>query len=226
MRMKFDPSVYLVIGKDFTGGRDLVELVVEAVQGGVTMVQLREKEANACEFLDLARALKQALASKSVPLLINDNVEIARAIAADGVHLGQTDLPYAEARRLLGPNACIGLSIETREQALQAEVLDVDYLGVSPVFPSASKSDTATPWGLDGLNWLRAHTRHPLIGIGGITAENAASVIRAGAHGVAVISAIASAPSPRQAAQSLQCAVHSAFCNPNSDAREIPQSQT
>lgn len=224
MRMKFDPSVYLVIGKDFTGGRNLIELVVEAVQGGVTMVQLREKEANACEFLDLARALKQALVSTGVPLLINDNVEIARAIAADGVHIGQSDLPYAEARRLLGPDACIGLSIETREQALQAEALDVDYLGVSPVFPSASKSDTATPWGLEGLHWLCAHTRHPLIGIGGITEENVASVIRAGAHGVAVISAIASASSPRQAAQSLQRSVRSVLCNPSSDAGQIPKS--
>ncbi len=201
--MSRDLSVYLVIGRDFTAGRDLLEVVAEAVAGGVTLVQLREKEANLREFTELARALKTLLAPTRTPLFINDDVTVARSVGAEGIHLGQSDLPVAEARRLLGPAIRIGLSVENRQQALAAEALEVDYLGISPVFPSASKTDTAPPWGLEGLAWARAHSRHRLVGIGGIHQANAAGVIRAGADGVAVISAIASAPSPRQAAEEL-----------------------
>lgn len=208
--MNHDLSVYLVIGRDFTQGRDLVMLVSQAVAGGVTVVQLREKDLPAREFTDLARALKTALAPTRTPLFINDNVEVARLVGAEGIHLGQSDLPVAEARRLLGPAVRIGLSVESREQALAAEALELDYLGVSPVFPSASKLDTETPWGLDGLAWLRAHSRHRLVGIGGINACNAAQVIRAGADGVAVISAIGSAPSPRDAARELSGIIRAA----------------
>ncbi|MDD5349532.1 MAG: thiamine phosphate synthase [Chthoniobacteraceae bacterium] len=205
--MKADLRVYLVIGADFTGGRALVNLVLEAVAGGVTCVQLREKTADPRAFAAEAAALKTALAPTGVPLLINDNIAVARASGADGVHLGQSDLPCAEARRILGPGACIGLSIETRAQALAAAALDADYLGVSPVFPSASKTDTAAPWGLDGLRWLRERVEKPLVAIGGITIGNAGAVARAGAHGIAVISAIGSAPSPRAAAAALRRAV-------------------
>ena len=205
--MKLDPSLCLVVGRDHTCGRDLCALVLEAVAGGVTMVQLREKEANFTEILELARALKAALAPTGVPLFINDSVEIARLSGADGIHLGQSDMPCQEARQILGPGVKIGLSVETRAQALTAETLDVDYLGVSPVFASTSKSDTGAPWGLDGLRWLRDHSRHVLIGIGGIIPGNASQVLHAGAHGIAVISAICAAPSPCAAAQSLRHAV-------------------
>jgi len=205
--MKFDPSLYLVVGRSFTCGRELPELVAEAVAGGVTMVQLREKEADLREFVALAEVLKQTLLPTGVPLIINDSVEVAQRVGADGVHLGQSDLPAGEARRILGSSAYIGLSVETKEQALRAETLEVDCLGVSPVFASSSKTDTGTPWGLDGLSWLRAHSRHVLVGIGGITPDNAGSVLRAGAHGVAVISAICSAPSPGSAAKSLRQAI-------------------
>jgi thiamine-phosphate pyrophosphorylase len=202
--MSGDLSVYLVIGRDFTRGRELINLVAEAVAGGVTLIQLREKEADLREFTELAQALKCALAPTRTPLFINDAVEVAQIVGAEGVHLGQSDLPVAEARRRLGPLVRIGLSVDTRAQALAAEALEVDYLGVSPVFASASKTDTAEPWGLDGLAWLRAHSRHRLVGIGGIHPANAAEVIRAGADGVAVISAIASDPSPRLAAAELR----------------------
>lgn len=208
--MRFDPSVYLVVGRDFTRGRELPGLVAEAVEGGVTMVQLREKEADSREFLELAFLLKRTLAPFGTPLIINDSVEIARCVGSEGVHLGQSDMPVAEARRLLGPDVWIGLSVETRTQAVEAEALAVDYLGVSPVFASASKTDTGTPWGLDGLEWLRAHSRHALVGIGGITPGNAGSVITSGAQGVAVISAICNAPSPRGAAETLCQAVRAA----------------
>jgi len=205
--MKFDPSLYLVVGQEFTNGRNLAELVAEAVAGGVTMVQLREKRANLREFTELARALKSALAPSGVPLIINDSVEIAQCIGAQGVHIGQSDMPYAQARRILGPAAYIGLSVETIDQAQEAEALDVDYLGISPVFASASKQDTGTPWGLEGLSQLREHSKHCLVAIGGITTENAGRVIRAGAHGIAVVSAICSAPEPRRAAATLRDAL-------------------
>ncbi len=205
--MTSDLSVYLVIGRDFTLGRDLLRLVAEAVAGGVTLVQLREKEATPREFAELARALKAMLTPTRTPLFINDNVEIAHLVEAEGVHLGQSDLPVARARELLGPGVRIGLSVETRAQALAAETLDVDYLGVSPIFATPSKTDTGAPWGLDGLAWLRAHSRHRLVAIGGINASNAGQIIRAGADGVAVISAIASAPDPCQAAGALSQAV-------------------
>lgn len=211
--MRADLSVYLVIGADFTAGRELISLVLEAVAGGVTLVQLREKTADLRAFTAEATALKAALAPTGVPLLINDNVAVAQASGADGVHLGQSDIPCTEARRLLGPGACIGLSVETRAQALETEALGADYLGVSPVFPSASKTDTTVPWGLDGLRWLRERVKHPLVAIGGITVENAASVVRAGAHGIAVISAIGSAASPRAAAAALRRVVDEAALN-------------
>jgi len=218
--MRFDPSVYLVVGRDFTCGRELPGLVTEAVAGGVTMVQLREKEADFLEFLELAKALKRALAPSGTPLIINDSLEIARSVNAEGVHLGQSDLPVAEARRILGPEAWIGLSVETRVQAQDANTLPVDYLGISPVFASASKVDTETPWGLDGVEWLHACSRHPLIGIGGITSENAASVIESGAQGVAVISAICSAQSPRTAAEELSRVVRAALHCQKSPSKE------
>jgi thiamine-phosphate pyrophosphorylase len=206
-----DLAVYLVIGRDFTGGRDLPRLVAEAVAGGVTLVQLREKEAAPRDFAELARVLKAILTPSRTPLFINDNLEVARKVAAEGIHVGQSDTPVAEIRRLLGPKIRIGLSVETREEVLAAEALDVDYLGVSPVFASASKADTGNPWGLDGLAWVRAHSRHRLVGIGGIAQANAREVIRAGADGVAVISAIGSAPSPGRAAAGLKKAIEAAL---------------
>lgn len=209
--MSSDLAVYLVIGRDFTLGRDLTQLAAQAVAGGVTLVQLREKQASPREFAELARALKAVLAPAHTPLFINDNVEVARIVGAEGVHLGQSDMPVAEARRILGNRVRIGLSVETRQQALDAEPLDLDYLGVSPVFATGSKTDTAAPWGLDGLAWLRAHSRHRLVGIGGINPCNAGDVIRAGADGVAVISAIASASSPREAAAELSRSVREAL---------------
>lgn len=209
--MTSDLSVYLVIGQDFTLGRDLLRLVTEAVAGGITLVQLREKEASPREFAELARALKPVLAPTRTPLFINDNVEVAQLVKAEGVHLGQSDLSVPRARELLGPGVRIGLSVETRTQALAAEALDVDYLGVSPIFASPSKTDTGVPWGLDGLAWLRAHSRHRLVAIGGINLGNAGEIIRAGADGLAVISAIASAPDPCQAARALSRSVHAAL---------------
>lgn len=199
-----DFGLMLVTDRTLSRGRPLDEVVAAAVRGGVTAVQLREKTSSGREFLALARRLKDKLDAAGVPLLINDRADVALAVEAAGAHFGQDDLPYPDARRLLGPAADIGLSVETPGQAAEAEGWDVAYLGVSPVFATATKTDTKPPWGLDGLRRLRTLTRHRLVAIGGINAANAADVLEAGADGLAVVSAICSADDPEAAARVLR----------------------
>jgi thiamine-phosphate pyrophosphorylase len=138
-----------------------------------------------------------------VPLIVNDRVDVALAAGADGIHIGQGDMPYDVARRLMGPEAIVGLSVETWEDVENAQDLDVDYLGVSPVFETPTKTDTKGSWGLDGLARIKAFSRHPLVAIGGLNRENAEAVIRAGADCIAVVSAICSAEDPLIAAREL-----------------------
>jgi thiamine-phosphate pyrophosphorylase len=203
----FDLRLYLVTDRDLAGGRSVEAVAAAAVRGGVTAVQLREKSLAAPEFVDLAIRLKSLLSPAGIPLIINDRLDVARAAAADGIHLGQTDVPPGEARRALGPQAIIGLSVESMDQARAAEDEDIDYLGVSPVFPTPTKTDAGPGWGLEGLRRLRSVTRLPLVAIGGISAANAASVLEAGADGLAVVSAIMSAPDPESAARGLRAIV-------------------
>lgn len=206
-----DYSVYLVTDRPLCKGRDLLDVVARAVRGGVTMVQLREKNAGTRDFVELGRAMMDLLKPSEVPLLINDRVDVALAIGANGVHVGQSDMAYADARELMGPNAIIGLSVETPEQAEEAELWNVDYYGVSPVFSTPTKTDTGKPWGIEGLRRLSAISRKPLVGIGSIGSDNAVDVIRAGAAGVAVVSAICSADDPEEAARALCRSVKAAL---------------
>jgi len=200
----YDFGLMLVTDRALSRGRSLEEVVAAAVRGGVTAVQLREKSCPMRELLELARRLKDSLDTAGVPLLINDRTDIALAVGAAGAHLGQADLPFLDARRLLGSHAAIGVSIGTPVEASEAESWDVSYLGVSPVFATPTKIDTSTPWGLDGLRRLRKLTGHRLVAIGGINAANAALVLEAGADGLAVVSAICSAPNPEAAARALR----------------------
>jgi thiamine-phosphate pyrophosphorylase len=140
----------------------------------------------------------------NVPLIINDRLDIALAVDADGLHIGQSDLPYKVARKLLGKNKIIGLSVENMEQARMANDLDVDYIGISPVFSTPTKTDTQKPFGLEGIREIAAFSRHQSVAIGGINTNNAADIIRAGAHGIAVVSAIVSADEPAKAARELK----------------------
>lgn len=196
-------------------GRPIEEIVLAAVAGGVTAVQLREKQCSTREFVALARALIHLLTPLGVPLLINDRVDVALAAGADGVHIGQSDMAYRDARALLGPGALIGLSVETPEQAAEAQLYDCDYLGVGPIFSTSTKSDAAAAWGLDRFAALRNTSRHRLVAIGGICASNAAMVLAAGADGIAVVSAICSAADPRAAAAELRrCIEDSSVRNP------------
>lgn len=198
-----DLRLYLVTDSGLSLGRPLEEIVREAVAGGVTMVQLREKEASTREFVELALRLKPVCEAAGVPLIINDRIDVALAVGADGVHIGQSDMPYEVARRLLGPNKIIGLSVENFEDLEVANGLDVDYVGISPVYGTPTKTDTAEPFGLEGLRKAVELSIHPTVAIGGMNASTIGAVMGVGTDGVAVVSAICSAPSPREASQEL-----------------------
>lgn len=194
-------GVYLVTGP--CPHHDLAIVVDQAVKAGVCCVQLREKEADTRQFLARALALKALLAGTDIPLLINDRIDIALAAEADGIHIGQSDMPYSMARQLMGKDAIIGISVESFKDVEAAQDMDVDYIGVSPIFPTPTKTDTKKPWGLKGLEKIRFFSCHPLVAIGGLNPDNARDVIRAGADAVAVVSAICSAKDPFAATQAL-----------------------
>ena len=196
-------GIYLVTDQKACLGRALESIVEAAAAQGLCCVQLREKKADTRTFLEQAQALKSILAGTGIPLVINDRLDIALAVEAEGVHIGQSDMPYDTARRLLGPDALIGLSVESWEDVEAAQDMELAYIGVSPVFATPTKTDTKTPWGLEGLAKIRAFSRHPLVAIGAVNATNAESVIQAGAHSLAVVSAICSAPDPGAATQEL-----------------------
>lgn len=198
-----DLSVYLVTDRSLCLGRDLMAVVAEAVAGGAGVVQLREKTADVRQFTALARALRELLEPLRVPLIINDRVDVALAADAHGVHVGQTDMHPADVRRLIGPDKLLGLSIDHWSQLEEAQGLDVDYLGVGPVFATATKADAGAPLGLDGLKRAVAFSNKPVVAIGGITVENAAEVAACEPAGLAVVSAICSAESPGRAARDL-----------------------
>ena len=196
-------KLYLVTDRSLALGRSLEEVVAAAVEGGVTMVQLREKDISTRDFVAEAVRLRELLKPLGVPLVINDRVDVALACDADGVHIGQSDMPYNVARRLLGPDKIIGLSVENMTQVLEANCLDVDYIGVSPVFATPTKTDTARPFGLEGLKEAVRESVHPTVAIGGMNSSTAAAVMECGTDGIAVVSAIVSAPDPRAASAEL-----------------------
>jgi thiamine-phosphate pyrophosphorylase len=197
-------GIYLVTDRGLCRGRLLLDVVAQAVKGGAACVQLREKEMPTRAFVEEALAVKNILAPHRIPLMINDRIDVALACGADGVHIGQEDMPYETARRLLGPKAIIGLSVETWEDVQAAQKLEVDYIGVSPVFATPTKTDTKEPWGLEGLRKIKAFSRHPLAAIGGISEANAREVTEAGADCLAVVSAICSAENPAVATARLK----------------------
>jgi thiamine-phosphate pyrophosphorylase len=200
-------GLYLVTDRAIIGDRALTDVMLAAVEGGTQTVQLREKGASTRVFVELARVLRELLAPRGVPLIINDRVDVAMASGAGGVHLGRDDMAYPDARRLLGPDAVIGLSVETMDDVMHAEQFDVDYLGVSPIFATPTKTDTVGVWGIDGLAAVRRRSRHRLVAIGGLHAGNVSDVIAAGADAVAVVSAVCGAPDPRAAAAELVAAM-------------------
>jgi thiamine-phosphate pyrophosphorylase len=194
-----DPSLYVVLDRTAARGRDLVELLALALAGGSRMIQLREKEWPSGRLLPLAEKLRAACAAAGATFIVNDRVDLALAVGADGVHLGQDDLPARAARPLLRPGMILGISTHSVEQARAAQADGADYVAVGSMFATTSKADFQLV-GPDLMRKLRGEIRVPLIGIGGITPDNVSEVIQAGADGVAVISAVCAAPDPKAAA--------------------------
>jgi len=209
-KKKLDPSLYLVTDRELSMGRSLAWVVEKAVKGGTTIIQLREKGLDTRTFIDEALHIKNLIEPSGVPLLINDRVDVAQAIEADGVHLGQHDMHPAMARKILGPQAVIGLSVETYQQAEEARDMDLDYIAISPVYTTPTKDELTEELGLEGVRKISHLCPQPAIGIGSIKAHNAGDVIKAGASGVAVVSGICSADDPEAAARELKKVVDQA----------------
>jgi thiamine-phosphate pyrophosphorylase len=207
--MRLDLRLNAIVDPERAGGYALADLAARCARGGATLVQLRDKHSETRALIEEGRAIKQALAPFAVPFVVNDRVDVAMASGADGVHLGQDDMAVEDARRLLGPNAIIGLSIKSVAEAEAARLDLVDYVGSGGVYATSSKQQKNAPIGPAGLARVIAALRRrapalPVCGIAGIDAGNAAEVIAAGADGVAVISALSLVPSPETAARQLR----------------------
>ena len=206
-KKKVDYSLYLVTDRALSLGRSNLEVIQAAVEGGVTLVQLREKEATTREFYEEGLHIKDYLLSKNIPLIINDRIDIALALDADGVHLGKEDMPVDLARKTLGQQKIIGASVFTREEAKAAEILGADYLGLSPIFTTETKPELREQIGIEGIAPLKRAVNIPVVGIGSVNQANAYQVVKAGLDGIAVVSAICSQEDPRAAAQALKTEV-------------------
>ena len=211
MTRRFDPTLYLVTDPELARGRALTDVVAAAVRGGVTLVQLRDKHAGGRVLLEMARALKAVLDPHDVPLIVNDRADVAHAARAAGCHVGQSDLPAEAARAILGPDAILGVSIDAVPQAGVLDPSLVDYIAYGPFAATATKADAGGPIGADGLAAVRKQKiTLPLIAIGGIDARNVAKAVRAGADGIAVVSAIMAAADPEAASRELRGAIDAA----------------
>lgn len=207
MSTPIDLSLYLVTDRRLVGARGVVPTVRAALAGGVTAVQLRDPEATGRELYAAALELRETLTGSGVPLIINDRLDVALAAGADGVHLGQSDLPADRARALAGPDFLIGGSASDGDELAAVDAAPAgtfDYVGIGPVYVTSTKGDAGAPLGPDGLARLAAATPLPTVAIGGISKENAAAVAASGVDGLSVISAICAAADPEEAARTLR----------------------
>jgi thiamine-phosphate pyrophosphorylase len=202
-------GLYLVTDRGLCGKKPLEEVVIHAVKGGVAYVQLREKEISTRFFVEEAKRVRKLLEPYNVPLIINDRVDVALACGAEGVHIGQDDMPYEIVRKLMGTKAIIGLSVETWEDVVASQELDVSYIGISPIFTTPTKADTKGSWGLDGIAKIKTFSRHPLVAIGGLNESNIKEVVKAGADCIAVVSAICAADQTEAVARRLNDIINS-----------------
>jgi thiamine-phosphate diphosphorylase len=185
-----DFRLYLVTDPIFNRGYSVLEQVELALLGGVKIIQIREKKLSIPDYIKLASEALQLTRAHDAFLIINDAIEVAMAVGADGLHLGQEDISIKEARNILGDGAVIGISVKTEDETVYAEENGADYLAVNGVFPTATKEDLGDCVGLEGIARICRSTHLPVVGIGGITLNNCRSVIEAGAHGIAVVTAI------------------------------------
>jgi len=196
-------NVCLVTARALSKGRSTLEIVLAAVKGGVSAVQLREKDLETRAFYEEGLRVRDILRTAGVPFIINDRIDIGLALDAEGVHLGRSDMPADVARKLLGPDRIIGLSVNEPTNITEESASYADYLAISPLFVTSTKQDITTPWGLDGLRAARHLTHLPLVAIGSINRENARQVIEAGADCIAVVTAITAADNPEEATRLL-----------------------
>ena len=211
-----DLRLYAIVDPENAGGKTLADLARQVADGGTTLVQLRDKLSDTRPFIEHARAVQAALAPRRVPLLINDRVDVALAIGADGVHVGQTDMEAADARALLGPKAIIGLSLKSLDDIAAAPIELLDYVAIGGAYATTSKETKTRPVGLDGFKArvaaMRARAPHmPIVAIAGIDAGNAAGIIDAGVDGVSVISALSKPADSAAAARELRAVVDAAL---------------
>lgn len=188
--MSVDYKLYLVTDRGILKGRDLFKAVEEAIKGGVTLVQLREKDISTLDFYNIAVKMKVLTKHYNVPLIINDRLDIAISADADGLHIGQSDLPLDVARKHLGNGKILGYSVSSIDEAVYGEKNGADYLGAGPVYPTGSKLDAVSPIGTDNLERIAKSVSIPVVGIGGIGISNLSGVKAAGAKGISLISAI------------------------------------
>lgn len=207
MRKNVDWSLYLVTDQDLAKGRSMIDIVRRAVAGGVSVVQLRNKSSSTRQLIQDAEDLLSLLRPLHIPLIINDRVDVALASDADGVHVGQEDMPAIQTRRLIGDDKILGVTASTPQEAYEAVSDGADYIGCNAVFWTPTKMDTGVPLGLQGFRQLVRSVSVPVVAIGGIKAENAGDLMRAGAAGVAVVSAIIAAEDPEWEAKALLKAV-------------------
>jgi thiamine-phosphate pyrophosphorylase len=191
--MRFDPTLYLVTDPDLSLGRPEEEVVRRAVAAGVTMVQYRDKDTSTRRMIEKTRLLTGICREAGAALIVNDRLDVAMAGGADGVHLGQDDMDLEDARRIAGEAFIMGISVNTAEEAWEAEGAGADYLGANGVFPTGTKTDLGEPLGLEGVSMLASASSLPMVAIGGINDRNAGEVMAAGADGVAVVSYIVGA---------------------------------
>ncbi len=199
----FDLSLYVITDKTLSQGRSHLDIMRASLAGGATMIQLREKEATSLAFYQEAMQLLPVCRQYQVPLIINDRVDIALAVDADGVHVGQDDLPADVVRRIIGPDKILGVSASTVDEALQAQRDGAQYIGVGAVYGTATKADAGAAIGVERLKDIAAAVSIPVVAIGGIQTHNISAVIQTGVQGVAVISAVVSQPDVEEATRKL-----------------------
>jgi thiamine-phosphate pyrophosphorylase len=206
----FDLSVYFIADPSVCGGREITDVVASAVRGGATMVQLRNKDCSPSKIEAQGCALQEVLKKTDVPLIINDHVEIAARLGANGVHIGQGDMKPEEAREIIGPDAILGLTAFTLEHFMALDPAVVDYAGTGPFSPTLTKPDKSV-LGAEKFAQLVKRSPVPVVGIGGLNADNAAEVIHAGAQGVAMMRSVSESPDPAKAARNIKDVIARAY---------------
>lgn len=207
----FPYRLYLVTNQQSCCGRDLLEVVEAAVKGGVDLVQIREKQLTEAPFLKRTLQLKELLDRYGVPLIVNDNLQVAMQSGAAGIHVGNHDMAPAAILQHWSGCGILGYSLEYEEHLQREHAVLADYLALSPVFATPTKTDTVTEWGLEGISRIRTLTAKPLVAIGSISEVNAADIVKAGADCLAVVSAICSAPDPARAAEKIRNEIEKAL---------------